>query len=569
MKKQLAMLLASSIIFGVGLTACAPQDKSAKRTVITVQKELASLENGGLGGGVEIDGITYTSSAQGYALTGEKSETVTFDGYGYAFADGVMGTEYYVEGEFDTTEISYEPGKGIVGLLVVHGGNETQTLARDKKMIVALHEQNVLVFQNVGWSTAGTALFTNWTQFFTDEELQTLDRTSVKLGVLRSENNEFSFFVNDRYVGGRSYDSEKTLSGESYGKSGIGVAAVADVNGILESVSNFKYTQNEGTMSAIKRKLPKEKSMDLYLIAGQSNAAGSSKWYKEVMMPISDKTVYGNACVWYKGNPGSDIWTLARAGQGSSESLMGAEVGMSTVLQNYIEKTGDRESYAYDAAAGRYAGILKRAVGGTSLFNNTTGLNALQGNWYPPTNAHKNGYDYSETSLTGGLYRKFVADTVAAVAELKAMGFSKINVKGVFWMQGEADRANYHTYQYVFQNFVNDLRGEFNEKITPMNGQDFSKMPIFVGEISETFDSAVSTMLDFNLRFIQMQRKLPTLIKHVVVLDTHGFALNALDEDGNNIVVGSDKYHWEQTDMYEIGKIVGDAMVSYVEQPSA
>ena len=94
-------------------------------------------------------------------------------------------------------------------------------------------------------------------------------------------------------------------------------------------------------------------------------------------------------------------------------------------------------------------------------------------------------------------------------------------------------------------------------------------MPIFVGEISETFDSAVSTMLDFNLRFIQMQRKLPTLIKHVVVLDTHGFALNALDEEGNNVVVGSDKYHWEQTDMYEIGKIVGDAMVSYVEQPSA
>jgi hypothetical protein len=136
-------------------------------------------------------------------------------------------------------------------------------------------------------------------------------------------------------------------------------------------------------------------------------------------------------------------------------------------------------------------------------------------------------------------------------------------------MQGEADRGNYHTYQYVFQNFVHDLRVEFGEKITPINGQDFSKMPFFVGEISETFENARVMTVEHNLRFIQMQRNLPKLIKHVVVLDTHGFVLNALDEGGNNVVVGSDTYHWSQTDMYEIGKIVGGAMASYVEQPSA
>jgi hypothetical protein len=287
------------------------------------------------------------------------------------------------------------------------------------------------------------------------------------------------------------------------------------------------------------------------------------------MMSISDKTVYGNASVWYKGNPGSSVWTLAKAGQGSSAALMGAEVGMSAVLQDSIEATENGERYVYDAAAGRYAGILKRSVGGTSLFNNTEGLNAIEGNWYPPTNAHRNGYDYSEGSLTGGLYRKLVADTIAAVAELKEMGFDRVNIKGMFWMQGEADRGKYNVYRYVFQNFVSDLRKDLGAGITPLSGQDFSTMPIFVGEISATFDKADETTVKFNMTFIQMQQELPSLIEHLVVLPTKDFALTALDENGEQVVLGSDHYHFNQRDMYEIGKMVGASMVGYTPDGEA
>ena len=572
MRKKVAILVCLSMLCGTCFSACAPEaqaDKSAKRAVVSIASVLNDLQTGGLGGLVTVNGITHGSSEEGFSFADEQKSDVVVDGYCCALADGFSGSEYYVEGVLDTTDISYEMGVGIVGLLVAHGGSAEKTLLQDTKMVVSLHEQNLIVSYGTGYKTSDTVSFTNWTQFFSEEELKTLDRSAMKLGVLRAADNDFAFFVNDRYVGGRKYNDFTTLAGTPYGDCGVGVMGAADADGISETVKNVRYTQNEGTMSAITAKLPKEKSMDLYLIAGQSNAAGSSKWTKDVMMSISDKTVYGNACVWYKGNPGSNVWTLAKAGQGSSVALMGAEVGMSAVLQDSVETTQTGERYVYDAAAGRYAGIIKRSVGGTSLFNNTEGLNAVEGNWYPPTNAEKNGYDYSEGSLTGGLYRKLVADTIAAVKDLKEMGFDRVNIKGMFWMQGEADRANYHTYRYVFQNFVSDLRRDLGEGITPMSGQDFSNMPIFVGEISATFDQADAVTVSYNMNFIQMQNELPSLIDHLVVLPTKDFALTALSEDGQHVVLGSDHYHFNQKDMYEIGTIVGASMVGYPSNGAA
>ena len=65
---------------------------------------------------------------------------------------------------------------------------------QDTKMVVSLHEQNLIVSYGTGYKTSDTVSFTNWTQFFSEEELKTLDRSAMKLGVLRLENNDFSFF---------------------------------------------------------------------------------------------------------------------------------------------------------------------------------------------------------------------------------------------------------------------------------------------------------------------------------------------------------------------------------------
>ena len=140
MRKKVAILVCLSMLCGTCFSACAPQEQSnqsAKRAVVSIANTLKGLAEGGIGGSVTVDGITHFSSEEGFSVTDEQKSDVVINGYCCALADGFSGSEYYVEGVLDTTDISYEMGVGMVGLLVAHGGSAEKTMLQDTKMVVS------------------------------------------------------------------------------------------------------------------------------------------------------------------------------------------------------------------------------------------------------------------------------------------------------------------------------------------------------------------------------------------------------------------------------------------------
>jgi hypothetical protein len=154
------------------------------------------------------------------------------------------------------------------------------------------------------------------------------------------------------------------------------------------------------------------------------------------------------------------------------------------------------------------------------------------------------------------------------------MGFTNIKIRGLFWMQGERNRGNNpEAYQNAFRCLVTDLRSDFAKKVGEITGQgDFKDFAVFVGEISETFDSATTSVVEFNRNFIATQLQMVLLcrvnpnIGNVYLVKTSGFVLNKIvggvdTPCGADLGDGNyDDYHWNQFDMYEIGQLVGAQM---------
>ena len=144
--------------------------------------------------------------------------------------------------------------------------------------------------------------------------------------------------------------------------------------------------------------------VNVLLIAGQSNASGTSKVTNaaaayEWAPGLKD----GYSHVLYAGNSRSskkdrDLpWQKTTLGLGidiDSSTYIGPEAGMAKALSSY-----------YNEETGKTAGIIKYAVGGSSLQNKTSGTPHSYGNWVSPSYAEHLDVSYVSTSATGKLYR--------------------------------------------------------------------------------------------------------------------------------------------------------------------
>ena len=301
-----------------------------------------------------------------------------------------------------------------------------------------------------------------------------------------------------------------------------------------------------------------DRSIDIYIIAGQSNGAGYTRYDSALLGNLWEKYKVGSPSILYTGRAEYTInvntpnvstgvnefseWTPARAGQGMSTAHMGAEVGMASYLsENYYN-------------GGKTAGFIKFAHGGTSLFSYTGGENAASGNWVSPSYAAALGVDY--TGLTGGLYRGLLEQIEESVAELREMGYTDINIKGVFWMQGESDAHNPTAYKTAFEYLVSDLRADIGE----IMGEDASELAIIIGEISRTSGSAKPDSVAKNEKFIDMQRYLAETMDNVYVIASGQYEINELDANGDN-KTDRDAWHWTTGDMFDIGTLVGECIL--------
>ena len=473
------------------------------------------------------------TSGNAWALVNGRRDTVLLTKYTYAFQNQFSGTRYYVEGTFDAT-VQINPGVNFAGLLIAHGPNSLSGNS-EKKFEVTISGRSVLgTYLPESWSPVNTFVIAN----FADMNIS-YDPTAVRLGVVR-DGIRYWFFVNDVYVG---YYVLPEITNEC----GVGVAGNNNIHLI---VSNFNYSANDELIEAYKAMSPSQekKKIDVYLIAGQSNASGCTNVNWSSAVSLNPNYLYGFNNIFYAGNAGANwknhiSFGLARTGLGESSGKMGAEIGMAEALSEY-----------YNNESGRQAVIIKYAVGGTSLQDYVGGLNASDGNWCPPS--YFKNHNRKDSELSGGLYTKFFEEFDRQWATLKAMGYEP-TIKGLYWMQGESDRGSEDLYIELFKMLIADMRSD----LTAHSGQDCSQMPVFVGEISRTCQSADESTMEKNRTFIQMQRELPNYVSNVYIVANSQFDINALDTKGNNYAVGSDSWHWNWKDALKIGNLVGKSIL--------
>lgn len=478
----------------------------------------------------------------GWKLKDGQRDTVNLLSHTFVYQNEVSGTKYYLEGVFDTTE-TYTFGTQFGGLLVAHGPETLNDSPSDVRLAAGIFGDSLVVCSILtNWNPQDTRILLN----LKDAGVE-YDPTAVKLGVVRDGCNYY-FFINDVFVTDYYYDKVTT-------ECGIGLMA----SPAILTVSKFNYSLNTEFIDALIAKAPvEEKSIDLYFIAGQSNASGYSTFSFNTAVADNPRFGYGFNNIWYAGDAEStgsnsmvihrDLgWQLARIGQGAAVNKFGPEAGMAEALSAY-----------YNTESGKVAGIIKYAHGGTALLDNIGGENASNGNWVSPS-YEATIKPQSPGNLTGGLYRNFLAQVEKNVAELKNMGYTTINFKGLFWMQGESDKGNPNEYEKAFKYFVSDIRTDLGE----IADADLSALPVFVGEISRTSGSAVQNTVNTNNSFIAMQRNLPNVIGNVYVIASGQYDINQL-VNGNNVAVGTDSWHWNQADMITIGNLVGQSIIENV-----
>ena len=333
-------------------------------------------------------------------------------------------------------------------------------------------------------------------------------------------------------------------------------------NNAVDSV-NGEDTSEKMTIAGDHKEKTKdqEKAIDIYLIAGQSNAAGSTSISdRDSAYAYAPELKTGFDHILFSGKASdSDFYTWRKTtlglGRGKSGNCFGPEAGMAKALSAY-----------YNSETGNTAGFIKVAYGGTNLLNDTGGSNeAYGGNWVSPSYAAAKGYSYKNGNITGGLYRNLLSIARQQITLLESSDYH-VNIKGLYWMQGENDRKYPEEYQEAFGYLVQDLRRDLSALVKEITGDDdrgASDLPIWVGTISRTFESAFNSDQKINAAFIEMQKGLADEQNKIFVVDNSTYDINYLDDKMYSRMIDRDQWHWNQPSQLAIGENVGNAMAAY------
>lgn len=478
---------------------------------------------------VSLNGRTSTGdvSTSGMAVTvSGRSDTVRITrGGGYSFLNGSgADTLYYVEGVLDATQ-SYG-GNDAGGLLVAYDESGPTS-----GIVLGICE-NAVCFMIPSAGNADADRIQRVFNLADLEGTEGYDASCVRLGVLR-DGARYLVYINGA-LSARWYCDGIAWKDGAAQPSAVGVTATTGASGV--QVSAFNYTADEQALEAL-RSLAEEETIDLYLIAGQSNAAGYSPMTEEVRTSDA-RNVNGYSNIFYAGDAVSNSgkthhaldWRLVTQGLGRDASTFGAELGMANVL-----------SSCYNAETGKKAAIVKFAVGGTSLLNSLSGENSGLGNWVSPGYEAALGSAVSDPERTGNLYDSLIAEVQTRISELEAMGYT-VNIRALYWMQGEADIAKPSEYARAFGYLAEDLRSDLSQELD-----------LYVGEISKTFGGSETSA---NTAFIAEQGKIVAQTQNCYLIESGDFEIGP--EYGS-----PDTAHWSGEAHYAIGKLLGESILAH------
>lgn len=314
-----------------------------------------------------------------------------------------------------------------------------------------------------------------------------------------------------------------------------------------------------GAVSASAAEAAAPQKLDMYLIAGQSNAAGYSyipantETFENVgYAGEADKTLCGSNTMSAKSDFLSSFekyrWSVV-AGLGATGNHIGPEYGMAKVLNSrYAE--GDTKAF-----------IFKTAAGGTFLLDNGSGLSASYGNWYPRS-LWPAGYTPNvETASvgndpTGILYQLFVKNFEKVYDTLVEHNYAPV-VKGMVWMQGESDLPSIDDrYGDTLKAFITDIRADL---VSITGDAALQAMPFVIGEIAESFQgwwnnqAGPAQMAEMH----RQQKRMATELDGVSTFSTNDLII--VDKDG--VVKGSDQSHYSANDAVILGERFANAVL--------
>jgi len=222
----------------------------------------------------------------------------------------------------------------------------------------------------------------------------------------------------------------------------------------------------------------KNMEIDVWLIAGQSNAVGYGSDALSAQTMTDKRYTEGFKNVLFYGeyestyNPTDFVPVTIGLGKqnATNNRTVGAEIGIASALGD-----GDRMN-----------AVIKHAVGGTYLYPTTDGsYTAAYGTWTSPSYIEKYGVDTS-TNKIGDLYTGFMSTVEEGLRMLVAKGYTPV-IKGVWWMQGEAETPNESAakaYYELLSAFISDMRADLSE----ISGTDLSELPFVMGKITRNPD---------------------------------------------------------------------------------
>lgn len=214
-----------------------------------------------------------------------------------------------------------------------------------------------------------------------------------------------------------------------------------------------------------------ENIINVYLIAGQSNAVGygmdtGNKIAKsdERFTKGFDNVLYYGSFERWSGKSYDGGFEPVKLGMGVDPSRSGAEIGIANAVADY----------------GEMSAIIKCAQGATHLYPDTTYEVSLKyGTWTSPTYIKNNNVDMSKNPMIGNMYNRFEDTVTKAIKLLIEDGYTPV-IKGVWWMQGEAEMFTLEmasAYRELFETLILDTRNMLSE----VTGYDCGNVPFICG----------------------------------------------------------------------------------------
>ena len=290
-------------------------------------------------------------------------------------------------------------------------------------------------------------------------------------------------------------------------------------------------------------------SIDVYLLAGQSNAAGQTpinglfKEYTGLIQDKIDEYKDGYDNVFYYGTTktndptkGNMEMSVVRAGEGNDSSSMGPELGFGEYVSPLL------------AAQNKQAAVIKYAVGATGFANSTSDTAEKFGNWLSPTSRTEEGDACIDNA--GLLYDNLLKTTKSGLQDLIDRGYRPV-IKGIMWMQGCADAGSLtlaNKYAHHLTNLINDLRNDLASLETELS-LDEGNHEFVAGKINDNLEGA-----EYEGVIREQIQLVSETVSDVRVVDTKGMTVP--DVNDNN-----DRWHFSSKDVLKLGRMFGQTLM--------